>query len=243
MIPLFRFRYPSTPRRWNRFRLVRLTCRQITSNGSTKEGKGAVQSDERVIPTPNGEAISSIWQRLRPVTHAFRSYGRIQNKRPYATQVATSVIIYFCGDLSAQEIGGEAYSPARAVRTVVIGAICSIPAYNWSLVITYVAFPVLNDYRFMFLGRSFNYASKILSLATKVVVNQLVFTPVFNSYFFGMQALLSGNTWSQTWEHVKRTVPTSFINSWKLWPAVTAFNFTYIQPQFRAIFAGKSILL
>ena len=90
----------------------------------------------------------------------------------------------------------------------------------------------------MYLGTIFNYPSKILSLATKVVVNQIVFTPMFNSYFFGMQSLLSGDSFSDAWERIKRTVPTSFINSCKLWPAVTAFNFTYIMPQYRALFAG-----
>ena len=90
----------------------------------------------------------------------------------------------------------------------------------------------------MYLNRSFNYSSRMLSLATKVTVNQLVFTPVFNSYFFGMQSLLSGDTVLEAWERIKKTVPTSFINSWKLWPAVTAFSFTYIQPQYRAVFAG-----
>jgi len=103
-----------------------------------------------------------------------------------------------------------------------IGVICSIPAYSW----------------FMYLNRSFNYSSRLLSLATKVTVNQIVFTPVFNSYFFGMQSLLSGDTVLEAWERIKRTVPTSFINSCKLWPAVTAFSFTYIQPQYRALFAG-----
>lgn len=92
----------------------------------------------------------------------------------------------------------------------------------------------------MFLGRSFNYTSKTLSLGTKVVVNQIVLTPVLNSYFFGMQVLLAGHGIEEAWERIKRTVPTSFINSWKLWPAVTAFNFTYVQPQFRAVFAGRT---
>ena len=92
----------------------------------------------------------------------------------------------------------------------------------------------------MFLGRSFNYASKALSLGTKVVVNQIVLTPVLNSYFFGMQALLAGQGAEEAWERIRRAVPTSFINSWKLWPAVTAFNFTYVQPQFRAVFAGRA---
>ena len=92
----------------------------------------------------------------------------------------------------------------------------------------------------MYLGRSFNYPSKILSLATKVVINQIAFAPLFISYFFGMQALLSGDTFAEAWERIKRTVPVSFVNSCKLWPAVTAFNFTYVHPQYRALFAGQS---
>ena len=97
--------------------------------------------------------------------------------------------------------------------------------------------------RFLYLGRSFNYSSKVLSLAVKVVVNQIVFTPVFNSYFFGMQALLSGDSIISAWEHIKHTVPVSFVNACKLWPAVTAFNFTYIDPQYRALFAGRPPML
>ena len=90
----------------------------------------------------------------------------------------------------------------------------------------------------MFLGNHFNYSSKILSLTTKVAVNQLAFTPIFNSYFFGMQSFLSGDSLPEVWERIRRTVPISFVNSCKLWPAVTAFSFTFIDPQYRNIFAG-----
>ena len=91
----------------------------------------------------------------------------------------------------------------------------------------------------MYLGRSFNYPSKTLSLALKVVVNQIVFAPIFNSYFFGMSSLLAGDSLSRVWERIGDTVPISVFNSFKLWPAVTAFNFSYVQPQYRAIFAGQ----
>ena len=53
-----------------------------------------------------------------------------------------------------------------------------------------------------------------------------------------MQALLSGATLEETWERVKGTVPTSVLNSFKLWPAVTAFNFTFVPMEYRAVFAG-----
>lgn len=90
----------------------------------------------------------------------------------------------------------------------------------------------------MFLGNNFNYASKTLSLITKVTVNQICFTPIFNTYFFGMQSLLAGDSLPEVWERIKRTVPISMYNSCKLWPAVTAFSFTFIEAQYRSIFAG-----
>lgn len=93
----------------------------------------------------------------------------------------------------------------------------------------------------MYLGRCFNYASKLRSIATKVVVNQVVFTPVFLSSFFGMHSLLSGDGPTEAWDRIKRTLPTSLINSCKLWPAVTAFSFTYVSPPYRALFAGKAM--
>lgn len=92
--------------------------------------------------------------------------------------------------------------------------------------------------RFIFLSLNFNYASRILSLVAKVVVNQIVFTPIFNSYFFGMHAFLSGDTMEEVWIRIRRTVPVSFVNSLKLWPAVTAFSFTFIPIQYRSVFAG-----
>lgn len=90
----------------------------------------------------------------------------------------------------------------------------------------------------MFLSRNFNYTSRVLSLVTKIVVNQCIFTPLFNSYFFGMQAFLAGDNLSEVLERIKRTVPTSMANSVKLWPIVTAINFTFIPIEYRSVFAG-----
>ncbi len=77
-------------------------------------------------------------------------------------------------------------------------------------------------------GTELHYQSRLLSLATKVAVNQIVFTPIFNSYFFGMQSLLAGDGLAQVADRIRRTVPVSFVNSCKLWPAVTAFSFTFV---------------
>jgi hypothetical protein len=53
-----------------------------------------------------------------------------------------------------------------------------------------------------------------------------------------MQSLLSGASLPEIVERIKNTVPTSWINSCKVWPAITAFSFTYIPIQYRSIFGG-----
>ncbi|KLP00665.1 Uncharacterized protein Y057_11223 [Fusarium fujikuroi] len=151
-----------------------------------------------------------------------RAYARAQNKSPYKTQVATAVVIYIAGDLSAQYVSGNEYDPVRTLRNAVIGCVAAIPNYKW----------------FMFLSHNFNYSSRLLSLATKVTVGQVVFTPIFNTYFFGAQALLSGCDIPGTIERVKDTVPTSIINSCKLWPMVTAFSFSFLSIGWRPLFHG-----
>ena len=84
-------------------------------------------------------------------------------------------------------------------------------------------------------------------------MQQAVFTPVFNSefahearssgslnlaYFFGAQAVLTGESPSGVVERIRAAVPVSMLNSLKLWPAVTAFSFAFIMPQYRFMFSG-----
>jgi len=148
----------------------------------------------------------------------------MQHRSPLLTQLSSTLIIYFLGDLSAQLVSNPdaSYEPIRGLRALVIGGIISIPNYKW----------------FMFLGTHFNYRSHIASLAVKIGVNQTVFTPCFNTYFFGMQTVLSGGGWADVQKRVSETVPVSWVNSWKVWPAVTAFSFTFVPPQYRSVFAG-----
>ncbi|OOG00702.1 hypothetical protein ASPCADRAFT_202533 [Aspergillus carbonarius ITEM 5010] len=181
-----------------------------------------------------------------PVGRVAGAYSRVQNRRPYTTQVVSTIIVYLCGDLGAQLLfppdnvpsssegqgdegekqavvgGGGGYDPWRTLRHLTVGVGSAIPTYKW----------------FMFLHNHFNYSSKFLSILTKVCVQQAVFTPVFNTYFFGLQSLMTGKSLEETFERLKVALPTSISNSVKLWPAVTAFSFMYVAPQFRSIFSG-----
>ncbi|EXJ57267.1 hypothetical protein A1O7_07614 [Cladophialophora yegresii CBS 114405] len=199
------------------------TPQPARSNDLPPHSLNEVPVGETAKPIEPVDIPIQLWyHRLGPVSDFFRWFHRTQAKRPYTVQLCTTLTTYLCGDLLAQDIGGELYDPWRTLRMLTIGAIAAIPGYKW----------------FLFLGRNFNYSSKVGSIATKVAVNQAVFTPVFNSYFFGMQALLTGEHASGIITRIRTTVPVSMLNSLKLWPAVTAFSFAFIAPQYRFMFSG-----
>jgi len=200
----------------NILRQHRARCKATDSNVTPSEQLRA----GRTIP-------GSGWAWIDSLSTPVRAYGAMQKRSPLLTQLESTMIIYYVGDLSAQtmqtDVFTEApYEPIRGLKALIIASIASIPAYKW----------------FMFLGNHFNYASHWFSIGVKILINQTFFTPIFNTYFFGMQSLLSGATLTETKQRVVDTVPVSWKNSWKLWPAVTAFSFTYIQPQYRNVFAG-----
>lgn len=78
-----------------------------------------------------------------------QGYAKIQAQRPYTTQICTSIVIWLCGDLSAQllsprePIDGEndgsfdksqdpqEYDPWRTARHLTVGIVASIPSYEW----------------------------------------------------------------------------------------------------------------
>lgn len=116
-------------------------CQQkVLSPVAKRQKSSAVEkSTSTTQPSREGKPIAKagnnslvpLWQRLGPLSKGFNAYIRAQKNRPYATQVASSLIIYLCGDLSAQTLGGEEYNPWRTLRNMTIGCISSIPSYRW----------------------------------------------------------------------------------------------------------------
>ena len=140
-------------------------------NSTTPEGGQTSAATARTIPGPS-------WLWLDPIVEPFRAYGRVQQRRPYMTQLVSSLIIYFIGDCVAQSITQPEPSVqqektneadqvdekgwvqqwsddrdwSRTMRALAIGGLSAIPSYRW----------------FLWLSNSFNYRSKTLSLSIKV---------------------------------------------------------------------------
>ena len=95
------------------------------ANVSKREGSSVAASAE-ISPRP-------LWERFGPLSNVISGYARAQRGRPWATQLGTSLVVYLCGDLSAQYIDGEEYNPFRTLRHLTIGGVMAIPAYSWSV--------------------------------------------------------------------------------------------------------------
>lgn len=208
--------------------------REQTSRKGTEGAESISEAGADSIPVPSAAAPVSFWHRLGPLTRAGQAYSRAHERHPWALQVVSAMVVFSLGDFAAQQIGksGEetdtemggrtGHDWSRTARALTIGGTMAIPAHLW----------------FTFLAGRFNYPSKLLSVGIKVLVNQLVFTPTINTYFFGAQVILSGGTPAEAWTRIRDAVPTSIRNAWKFWPAVMAFNFAFVPLPFRSQFMG-----
>nr|CAF32093.1 hypothetical protein AfA19D12.025 [Aspergillus fumigatus] len=181
--------------------------------------------------TPARSSPRTFFQAIQagPIGRLADSYARVQQRRPYATQVVSSIVVYLCGDLSAQLLF-PSESPAQTSRVASEEKPADSAEDGEGKAASSGGYDPLRTMRHL--------TSKFLSILTKVSVQQAVFTPVFNTYFFSVHSLLAGASLEETFERLKVALPVSISNSVKLWPAVTAFSFVYVSPPFRSIFAG-----
>jgi len=101
------------------------------TNSKIQNGEDVNGAREPPVDIP----IQLWYHRLGPVSTFFSWFHRTQVKRPYTVQLCTTLTTYLCGDLLAQDIGGEPYDPNRTLRMLTIGAIAAIPGYKWYVMI------------------------------------------------------------------------------------------------------------
>lgn len=155
------------------------------------------------------------------------AYRRAAQTRPYIVQFSTSLLVWFTGDVLAQSIEQSSQPTSswdipRTLRALAIGAGAAIPLYHWH----------------MFLGNLFTTLPRWTGIAARVATQQAIFPPVFNTYFFFTQAVLNGATAAEGAARVRAALITSWVNSMRIWPAVTAVNFAFVPPELRSLVPG-----
>ncbi|KAF7346452.1 hypothetical protein MSAN_01873200 [Mycena sanguinolenta] len=110
----------------------------------------------------------------------------------------------------------------RTIRALTIGGFAAIPSFHW----------------FNLLARSFASLPRWSGLAARVATHQVVFAPVFNTYFFFSQAVLSGATVAEGIERVRTALYTSLVNSVRVWPPIMFINFAFVPRELWSVMPG-----
>lgn len=150
---------------------------------------------------------------------------------------------FSAGDLLAQGLeharrdGVDGNQPfqhdrARTGRALVIGGTAALPTH----------------YYFLFLSTLWKTYPRGQSILYKVGLNLVTLAPVLNSYFFGMQSLLShygtARPWSLRWssaaQRIKDKVPRACVEGIFFWPTATAINLALVPPRFQYIPQGMA---
>lgn len=174
----------------------------FSSGGSDGSGKGPKRSD-------GGGAAGS--DGGNPFTALWNAYNARLAKNPIATKAFTSLIGFFLGDLIAQKFLGEKGAPldrARLARMASFGFLIHGPT---------------GHYFYSALDRAIVGTTPV-KVASKVVIDQLMWAPVFTALFFGYLGLAERKSMDDIVKKIKNDTWTGVQASWKVSCQVSKVN-------------------
>lgn len=156
------------------------------------------------------------YSKLGPFGVFLTMFTRSVAKYPLRTKAVSTGVLAIIGDLIAQRIAwGAQESPYKhdVRRTLAIGI--------WGFVfmgpVLHTWYGILNRY---VLGR--------FSVLRKVVFDQTVFAPLFNSSFFFGVGLLEGQLFPDIVTSWRSRIWSSMLANWSIWPIAQAVNFLFV---------------
>lgn len=150
----------------------------------------------------------------------FAVYGRMMRTHPAKTQIATTACLMLTGDVIAQKgiEKRQSLDVARAARFFVMG-------------VGFVG-PVIRTW-YVVLDRLV-----VGNAVKKMLVDQLLFSPVFVASFLTSLAFLQRRPWNDT----KRMLRTDYVpimtTGYMMWPAAQLVNFHLVPLNYRLLFAS-----
>lgn len=144
---------------------------------------------------------------------------------PITTKAITSLIGFFIGDLVAQKFLGDADAPinwARVARMASFGFLLHGPT---------------GHYFYSMLDR-FIIGTSPIKVASKVVIDQLLWAPVFTALFFSYLGFTEGKSLDEVIDKIQRDTWIAVKTSWKFWPLAHTINFAFIPTSQRLLYVN-----
>lgn len=152
-------------------------------------------------------------------------YNTQLDRYPIMTKAMTSLIGFFLGDVLAQKFLGEKDADinwARVARMASFGFLIHGPT---------------GHYFYSALDRLIVGTSP-LKVASKVVVDQVFWAPIFTALFFSYLGFAEGKSVDDVVTKIKNDTWTGVTTSWKFWPLAHTINFAFIPTQQRLLYVN-----
>lgn len=172
---------------------------------------------------------SSFREWLRRLLHW---YCAALESRPYPVQMATSTFLFAIGDLTAQKLENHLHQQKQEMAGE---PLTSSPLNYWRLLACSLFGLVLMGPLGHFWYTRLDYyvnriwpAASARNITLKVVLDTLIFNPLFLLAFFSSVSAIEGASASQIGDKLWRDFVPSYAVDAAIWPWVQAFNFRFV---------------
>lgn len=145
---------------------------------------------------------------------------------PIMTKAMTSMVGFLLGDVIAQKFLGDKDTPIdwkRAARMATFGFLIHGPTAHFF----YSALDCI------IVGTS------PMKVASKVVVDQVFWAPIFTAIFFAFLGFAEGKSVNLVKRKVQNDTWTGVTTSWKFWPLAHAINFAFVPASQRLLYINS----
>mmetsp|Transcript_15253 Transcript_15253/g.18571 ORF Transcript_15253/g.18571 Transcript_15253/m.18571 type:complete len:184 (-) Transcript_15253:480-1031(-) len=153
-------------------------------------------------------------------------YNQLLDKQPILTKALTSLTGFTAGDILAQKFVNDDDQPYDVMRTVRLGTF------------GFLIHGTTGHYFYGFLDSKMP-GTKPVTVATKVITDQVFWNPIFGCMFFGYLNLVEGKSFADYQNKLKADLKTAVMGSWAVWVPAHTINFAFVPPAQRLLYINS----
>jgi len=153
-------------------------------------------------------------------------YNALLEAQPLLTKALTSFTGFTIGDFLAQKFIAEEGADYDVMRTIRLGSF------------GFLIHGTTGHYFYGMLDSKLP-GTKPMTVATKVLIDQTIWNPIFGCMFFGYLNAMEGKSLEEYKNKLKADLQTAVMGSWAVWVPAHTINFAFIPPQQRLLYINS----
>ena len=153
-------------------------------------------------------------------------YNAMLEAQPLLTKALTSLTGFTIGDILAQKFVNDDSKPYDVMRTIRLGSF------------GFLIHGTTGHYFYGFLDSKLP-GTKPVTVASKVLIDQTMWNPIFGLMFFGYLNAVEGKSFEDYTNKLKADLKTAVMGSWAVWVPAHTINFAFIPPSQRLLYINS----